>query len=104
MLKRVFAIIGVALLAAVWIIYGIAAFTVTKNTEGLLYGALAVTILVPIVMWFLIRMYDLAHRNDDKNISMSEMRKYQKRIKNGESPEKIAEEIDRKYNINQEDK
>ena len=43
----------------------------------------------------------MAHANDDKQITMEEMRKYNKRLKQGEDPEKIAKEIDERYGVNE---
>jgi hypothetical protein len=55
------------------------------------------TIIAPVVLWIFMALYQRAHKDDDKNITMTEMRRYRKRIKQGESPEKIAKEIEEKY-------
>ena len=58
-------------------------------------ASIVVTILVPMLLWMFIKMYEMAHKND--GISMGEMRKINKRIKSGENPEDIAKEIEEKY-------
>ncbi|MCQ2538408.1 MAG: hypothetical protein MJ124_08410 [Lachnospiraceae bacterium] len=103
MVKRIFAWIGIALLAGVYIATFICAILATPATAGMVYASLGMTIIVPVVMWVFIRMYDRAHANDDKQISASEMRKYNKRIKAGEDPEKIAKEIEERYGVKSED-
>ena len=47
------------------------------------------------MIWIFLKVYEVAHRND--GISVSEMRKINKRLKKGENPEKIAKEIEEKY-------
>lgn len=103
MMRRIIAWLGIVLLAGMYIATLVCAIISTPATRGLMFASLGMTIIIPVVMWIFIRLYDRAHANDDKQISASEMRKYNKRIKNGEDPEKIAKEIDERYGVNKED-
>ncbi len=96
--KRIAAIIALGLIAAMYIATLVAALMATPATKNLFVASATMTVFAPIVAWIFIRLYALAHKDDDKNISMSEMRKINKRLRSGEDPDKIAEEIDEKYN------
>ncbi len=99
MAKRIVSLALVVVLIGMYIATMICAILSTPETKGMFYGSLIMTMVVPIVLWFFLGMYKRVHKDDDKNISLSEMRKYKKRIKQGESPEDIAKEIEEKYNI-----
>lgn len=104
MIRRVFAWAGIILLGAMYIATLICAILATPATRGMVFASLGMTIIIPVVMWVFIRMYDHAHAHDDEQISASEMRKYNKRIKAGEDPDKIAKEIEERYGVKAEDK
>ena len=104
MVKRVIAFTGIGILAGMYIATFVCALLATPATKQMFMGSLILTVVIPIITWFFLMMYQKAHQNDDKNISMSEMRNYKKRMKNGESPEQIAKEIEEKYNIKEETK
>lgn len=93
--KRIAAWIGIALIGVMYVITLVAAVTARPETNQLFMASVIMTILVPVVLWIFIKMYEVAHRND--GVSMSEMRKINKRIKAGEDPEKIAKELEEKY-------
>ena len=93
--KRIAAWIGIGLIAVMYLLTIVAAVTARPETMGLFMASIILTILIPIILWLFIKMYEAAHKND--GISVSEMRKINKRIKNGENPEEIAKEIEEKY-------
>ena len=95
--KRIAAWIGIGLIAIMYLLTIVAAVTARPETMGLFMASIVITILVPILLWMFLRMYEMAHKND--GISVSEMRKINKRIKAGENPEEIATEIEEKYGI-----
>ncbi len=97
MAKRIISIIAVVILAGLYIATMISAILTTPATKSLFIGSLTMTIIAPVVLWIFMALYRRAHKDDDKNITMTEMRRYRKRIKQGESPEKIAKEIEEKY-------
>ncbi len=99
MVKRIVALAAVVLLAGMYIATLVCAVLATPTAKSMFIGSLVLTVAVPIILWVFMALYKRAHRDDDKNISVSEMRKYQKRIKQGESPDKIAKEIEEKYDI-----
>lgn len=95
MIKRVLAWIGIGLIVLMYVITAVAAVTARPEANALLMASIVMTIFVPIVLWIFIKLYEMAHKND--GISMSEMRKINKRLKNGEDANAIAQEIEEKY-------
>lgn len=93
--KRIAAWIGIGLIVVMYGLTVVAAVTARPEAMGLFMASIVVTIFVPIVLWLFIKMYEMAHKDD--GISVSEMRKINKRIKAGENPEEIAKEIEEKY-------
>lgn len=93
--KRIAAWIGLGLIAVMYLLTIVAAVMARPEAMGLFMTSIVLTILVPIMMWAFIKMYEMSHPQD--SISASEMRKINKRIKSGENPEKIAKEIEEKY-------
>lgn len=95
MSKRIIAFIGIVLIVIMYLITAICAVVAKPETNQLFMASIVMTIIVPIVIWAFLKMYEATHRND--GISMSEMRKINKRLKKGENPEQIAKEIEEKY-------
>jgi len=95
MVKRILAWIGIGLIAFMYVLTAVAALIARPEANALLMASIVMTIFVPIILWIFIKLYEMAHKND--GISMSEMRKINKRLKNGEDADKIAKEIEEKY-------
>ena len=95
MAKRIAAWIGIGLIAVMYLLTIVAAVTARPEAMGLFMASIVLTIFIPILLWLFIKMYEMSHRED--GISVSEMRKINKRVKAGENPEKIAKEIEEKY-------
>lgn len=93
--KRIIAWIGIGLIVMMYLITAVSAVFARPETNQLFMASIVMTIMVPIVIWAFLKMYEVAHRND--GISISEMRKINKRLKKGENPEQIAKEIEEKY-------
>lgn len=93
--KRIAAWIGIGIIAVMYLLTIVAAVLARPETMGLFMASIVLTIMVPIILWSFLRMYEMSHPKD--SMSASEMRKINKRIKNGENPEKIAKEIEEKY-------
>ena len=102
--KRIAALTALVLVVAMYIVTFVMALLATPETKNMFVASIAATVFIPIIAWIFIRLYALAHKDDDKNISLKEMRRINKRIRSGEDPEKIAEEIDRKYGNTEETK
>lgn len=98
MYKRIAAWIGIGVIAVMYLFTIVAAVTARPETMGLFMASIVLTIMVPVILWAFLRMYEMAHPKD--SISASEMRKINKRIKAGENPEDIAKEIEEKYGNN----
>ncbi len=96
MVKRIAAWVGIGLIAVMYLLTIVAAVTARPETMGLFMTSIVLTILVPIMLWVFLKMYEMSHPKD--SISSAEMRKINKRIKAGENPEDIAKEIEEKYN------
>ncbi|MCR5823707.1 MAG: SART-1 family protein [Lachnospiraceae bacterium] len=97
MAKRIVSLIAVVILVGMYIATMICAILATPQTHSMFIGSLVLTVIIPIVLWVFLTLYKRAHKDDDKNITMAEMRKYRKRIRQGEAPEDIAKEIEEKY-------
>ena len=95
MIKRIAAWIGIGLLVVMYLITAVTSVMARPEANGLFMASLVMTLIVPVMLWIFIKLYEVAHRND--GISMREMRKINKRIKAGENPEKIARELEEKY-------
>lgn len=95
MIKRIAAWIGIGLIALMYLFTIVAAVLARPETMNLFMASIALTILIPIILWAFLRMYEMSHPKGE--ISSAEMRKINKRIKAGENPEKIAKEIEEKY-------
>ena len=95
MIKRIAAWIGIGLLVVMYLLTAVTSVMARPEANGLFMASLVLTLVIPIMLWIFIKLYEVAHRND--GISMSEMRKINKRIKAGEDPEKIAKELEEKY-------
>ena len=93
--KRIAAWIGIGIIVVMYLLTIVAAVLARPETMGLFMASIVLTIMIPIILWLFLRMYELAHKED--GISTSEMRKINKRIKAGENPEDIAKEIEKKY-------
>lgn len=93
--KRIAAWIGIGVIVVMYLLTIVAAVLARPETMGLFMASIVLTIMVPIILWSFLRMYEMAHPKD--GISASEMRKINKRVKAGENPEKIAKEIEEKY-------
>nr|WP_294469590.1 hypothetical protein [uncultured Sellimonas sp.] len=63
--KRILAILGIILLAAMYISTLIFAFLDHSASQGLLKASIACTIFVPVLLYCYTLFYRLLHRNDD---------------------------------------
>lgn len=95
MIKRIAAWIGIGLIVLMYLFTIVAAVLARPETMNLFVASIALTILIPIILWAFLRMYEMSHPEGE--LSSAEMRKINKRIKAGENPEKIAKEIEEKY-------
>lgn len=95
MVKRIAAWLGIGLIVVMYLFTIISAVLARPETLGLFMASLVLTIMVPIILWSFLRMYELSHPKNE--MTSAEMRKINRRIKAGEKPEKIAKEIEEKY-------
>ena len=93
--KRIAAWIGIGVIAVMCLLTIVAAVTARPEAMGLFMASIVLMIMVPIILWAFLKMYEMSHPKD--GISAAEMRKINKRIKAGENPEDIAKEIEEKY-------
>ncbi len=64
MLRRVFAIIGIILILAMYATAFILAICGNENTSKFFMAAIMTTIFVPILLWFYIRLCKLGDKKD----------------------------------------
>ncbi len=101
--KQIFAAIGLLLLVGMYVLSIVLACFAKPGAEGMFMASLVATVIIPIVLYIFIALDKWAKQNAPEGISLKEMRQYNKRIKNGEDPEKVAKEIEEKYGIEEED-
>ena len=97
--KQIVAIIGLILLVGMYVVSLVLACFAKPGAEGMFMASLVATVIIPIVLYIFIALDKVARRNAPEGVSLKELRQYNKRIKNGEDPEKIAKEIEEKYGI-----
>lgn len=101
--KQIAAVVGLLLIVGMYVASFIFALTAKPGAEGMFMASLVATVIVPIVLYIFITLDKWAKKNAPEGISYKEMRAYNKRIKNGEDPKKIAKEIGEKYGIEEEE-
>ena len=101
--RQVAAACGVVVLLGMYVVSLLLAIFSKPGANDLLMASVYMTFFIPLLLYFLLTLDKLAKRNRPEGMSYSELRKYNKRIKNGEDPEKIAKEIEEKYGIGDEE-
>lgn len=102
-LKQIVAVVGLLLIVGMYVASFVFALTAKPGAEGMFMASIVATVIVPIVLYIFIALDKWAKRNAPEGISYKEMRAYNKRIKNGEDPQKVAKEIEEKYGIEEAD-
>ena len=64
-MKRIFAILGVILLVALYVIIFIMAITDNTSTMRMFEAAVIATIIIPTLMWIYAFIYRLLNKNND---------------------------------------
>lgn len=62
--KRVAAIVGVVLIASMYLISLLSAFIATEYSNGLFLASIFSTIVIPIMIWWFLAVYKWVHKND----------------------------------------
>ena len=62
--KRIAAIIGIALIASMYLVSFISAFVATEYSNGLFLASIFTTFVVPVFIWFFMAFYKYTHKND----------------------------------------
>lgn len=98
-LKQVVALCGIILLLGMYGVSIVFACLARPEAADLFLASLAMTVLIPILLYVFL-MFSRQSKGDGeqgKRMKYSELRKYNRRIKNGEDPEALAKEIEEKY-------
>ena len=101
--KQIVAAVGLLLLVGMYVVSIVFACLAKPGAEGMFMASLVATVIIPIVLYIFIVLDKIARKNAPEGMSLKELRQYNKRIKNGEDPEKVAKEIEEKYGIEEED-
>lgn len=101
--KQIVAVAGLLLIVGMYVASFVFALTARPGAEGMFMASLVATVIIPIVLYIFIALDKVAKRNAPEGMSLKELRQYNKRIKNGEDPEKVAKEIEEKYGIEETD-
>ncbi len=100
--KQIVAAVGLLLLVGMYVVSIVFACLAKPGAEGMFMASIVATVIVPIVLYIFIALDKWAKRNAPEGMSLKELRQYNKRIKNGEDPQKVAKEIEEKYGIEEE--
>ncbi len=101
--RQIVAAVGLLLLVGMYVVSVVFACLAKPGAEGMFMASLVATVIVPIVLYIFIALDKVARRNAPEGMSLKELRQYNKRIKNGEDPEKVAKEIEEKYGVTEEE-
>ncbi len=101
--KQIVAAVGLLLLVGMYVASIVLACFAKPGAEGMFMASLVATVIVPIVLYIFIALDKWAKKNAPEGMSLKEVRQYNKRIKNGEDPEKLAKEIEEKYGVTEDD-
>ena len=101
--KQIIAAVGLLLLVGMYVVSIVFACLAKPGAEGMFMASLVATVIIPIVLYIFIVLDKIARKNAPEGMSLKELRQYNKRIKNGEDPEKIAKEIEEKYGVEEEE-
>lgn len=100
--KQIVAVIGLLLLVGMYAVSIVFACLAKPGAEGMFMASLVATVIIPIVLYIFIVLDKMARKNAPEGMSLKELRQYNKRIKNGEDPEKVAKEIEEKYGVEED--
>ena len=100
--KQIVAAVGLLLLVGMYVVSIVFACLAKPGAEGMFMASIVATVIVPIVLYIFIALDKWAKRNAPEGMSLKELRQYNKRIKNGEDPQKVAKVIEEKYGIEEE--
>ena len=100
--KQIVAVIGLLLIVAMYAVSIVFACLAKPGAEGMFMASIVATVIIPIVLYIFIALDKWARQNAPEGMSLKEVRAYNKRIKNGEDPEKVAKEIEEKYGVEEE--
>ena len=101
--KQIVAVVGLLLIVGMYVASFVSALMAKPGAEGMFMASLVATVIIPIVLYIFIALDKVARRNAPEGMSLRELRAYNKRIRNGEDPEKVAKEIEEKYGIEEAD-
>lgn len=101
--KQIMAAIGLLLIVGMYVASFVFALTAKPGAEGMFMASIVATVIVPIVLYIFIALDKWAKKNAPEGMPLRELRQYNKRIKNGEDPQKVAKEIEEKYGIEEAD-
>ena len=101
--KQILAVIGLLLIVGMYAASIVLACMAKPGAGGMFMASLVATVIIPIVLYIFIALDKWARQNAPEGMSLKELRQYNKRIKNGEDPEKVAKEIEEKYGIKESD-
>ena len=97
--RQIFAAVGLLLLVGMYVASFVLALMAKPGAEGLFMASLLATIIIPILIYGFLVLDKWARKNAPQGMPYREVRMYNKRLRNGEDPEKLAKEIEEKYGI-----
>lgn len=62
--KRIAAMVGIVLIASMYLISFISAFFASEHASGLFIASVFCTVTIPIMIWIFVTVYKWVHRSD----------------------------------------
>ncbi len=91
-MKRIFAIIGVIILLALYLISFISAVLAKPYASGLFMASIFCTIVIPILMYGFLIVYRYVHRDDKTSVSLKDLKKQNKEYEKHEFQKRDSRE------------
>ncbi len=91
-MKRIFAIIGVIILLALYLISFISAVLAKPYASELFMASIFCTIVIPILMYGFLIVYRYVHRDDKTSVSLKDLKKQNKEYEKHEFQKRDSRE------------
>ncbi|MCH5273926.1 MAG: hypothetical protein J1E35_09660 [Lachnospiraceae bacterium] len=95
--KQIIAMCGIILLVGMYGVSIVFACLARPEAADMFFASLAMTVALPILLYVYLMFARLSKGDGKNSMPYAELRRYNKRLKNGEAPEAIAKEIEEKY-------
>lgn len=96
-LKQFFALLGLLAIVGMYGTSIVLAILAKPGAADMFIASVAATVIIPIVIYSFLMTLRLAKKRGEKQMKLTDLQKYNRRLKKGESPAELADEIEKKY-------